>query len=1100
MITWPDMDDDVWRREDAAPATGASGAPGTGLDGRWSSNNFPAGATIHITGGHCTVDQPFTADGNGGCTVSMDGEEVQGQVSEDGLSIAWRDMDSGMWRRRGYELLGAWQHNDGEYTIEQRGDWRAIGRALHFEDGGRQGGPFQAVSEGDDEWLVTALRAEDGSDAGSVRSRYCGIGGDARFCFRPAAAAPDAPWGEEVVAHSVDDLPDSAAGDAPEPAGAEAGEAIFSVMALVDEGLPFEFVWPGVRESVQQALGSVLEQWPDAGWRSFADLEATLERSLAAEGANGAGAVARGLRRPAAEAVAAGLSSAIRCEVREDRPGAGLAAEVRREHEARRAAPPSAVPAGLQAALAGARGREELLEALLRGGEGPGFAALQQLLSGGPGRGLAGLVGLAGLRLGRVGPQHVLGVERARLLRSALGPVLGALARSLRPGAVAVKYQGEQAVDGEGGGGVTRAFLTHAGERLRDTRLGLLLPAHGGQHQLSPSPGFLASPTPEGGEVLRQPDRWSRFLGRLLGMAVVHECPLGFCLVPSLCKQLLGEQPGFEDLQHLPGVRAWHSSLRRLLVNRDGSAERLGMSEDPTVEALADADVDKALAGLLPEATSRAQLAFEAVSVAAAEWSPKTWNEALELTTSLTASARSAEQQQRTRETLIGLLRAGAPPPADAAEARRRIRHLAAVKSTIADAGSEIAAAVKYQELAAAVVPKEGEDLSCSESNRESEESQCAAVAPSDWHYERASQKGVYTLRVVPGDGACRFTELNQYGLVEGELKRTTAEGEARIFEGELWSWGEAAREPRGSLQIRFDATTGCCVSSFRPRASPKCPGPCGRPMRWMDFRGGGYARGWNCNNFQRCGANRANTGPERWCCASCSADFCQECGKVEDQPFSEDVFATKFERPAAPDLARERSRVDLGAEGGEELNRGNLLTFAEALAKKVLVENLQPHLGHIIEEFRRVVPEEARTKLTWQKLQDAVSGRRLDVIDWVKEWQAQTSYHLCTADDLQVQLWWAFAASLPAERLKPLFSWCTGFAAIPATPWRFRIWSTDDPTRHPQVNTCMTDDPSGRNQGVKMPVLYLPPYSDMETLAHKFEWAVAGASSLDLQ
>ena len=35
---------------------------------------------------------------------------------------------------------------------------------------------------------------------------------------------------------------------------------------------------------------------------------------------------------------------------------------------------------------------------------------------------------------------------------------------------------------------------------------------------------------------------------------MVHECPLGLCLVPPLCKQLLNQEPSFHDLQFVPGL------------------------------------------------------------------------------------------------------------------------------------------------------------------------------------------------------------------------------------------------------------------------------------------------------------------------------------------------------------------------------------------------------------------------------------------------------------------------------------------------------------------------------------------------------------------
>jgi len=84
-------------------------------------------------------------------------------------------------------------------------------------------------------------------------------------------------------------------------------------------------------------------------------------------------------------------------------------------------------------------------------------------------------------------------------------------------------------------------------------------------------------------------------------------------------------------------------------------------------------------------------------------------------------------------------------------------------------------------------------------------------------------------------------------------------------------------------------------------------------------------------------------------------------------------------------------------------------------------------------------------------------------------------------------------------EHLFLLFSWCTGFAALPVTEWKFQIKVTDDNRRCPSVNTCMTDDSSAQNAGVKMPTMYLPWYHSEAELTQKMEWALAAASGLNL-
>lgn len=196
--------------------------------------------------------------------------------------------------------------------------------------------------------------------------------------------------------------------------------------------------------------------------------------------------------------------------------------------------------------------------------------------------------------------------------------------------------------------------------------------------------------------------------------------------------------------------------------------------------------------------------------------------------------------------------------------------------------------------------------------------------------------------------------------------------------------------------------------------------------------------------------------------------------------------------------LARASSRV--GGPGlSDELTMESLEAFADAVARKALSQNLQPHLGQIVEEFRRVVPQRVRQSLAWQQVRDRISGRRLDPEAFVREWRDRTTYQSCSEADESVRLWWGYVSGRTAEELTRLFAWCTGFAAIPVTAWKFQIKVVDDVVRCPSINTCMTDDPSAANRGVKMPTIYLPAYDSQATLARKMEWAIAGASAMHL-
>merc|ERR1719428_1887612 len=101
--------------------------------------------------------------------------------------------------------------------------------------------------------------------------------------------------------------------------------------------------------------------------------------------------------------------------------------------------------------------------------------------------------------------RKVITVQRGSPLRSAIGPIVEATPDELRPGRLRMKYAGEEGEDGEGGGGVTRAFLAHAGGILADPQLGLLLPALGGHLQLAPYPGYLVPHSESDGSVMQQP-------------------------------------------------------------------------------------------------------------------------------------------------------------------------------------------------------------------------------------------------------------------------------------------------------------------------------------------------------------------------------------------------------------------------------------------------------------------------------------------------------------------------------------------------------------------------------------------------------------------
>ena len=550
--------------------------------------------------------------------------------------------------------------------------------------------------------------------------------------------------------------------------------------------------------------------------------------------------------------------------------------------------------------------------------------------------------------------KSTLKVDRGRLLASVIGPILEAPPERLRPGHLRVQYIGEQGEDGQGGGGVTRAFLTQAGALVSRWRLGLFLPAPGGRVQLSALPGLLVTPGApaelEGGgsgSVWLQPERWARLLGRLLGMAVVHECPFGVLLVPSLCKQLVGLEPSFDDLQFAPGLgsssggdpscsggaaASWFTSLRALMQPLEAEAEQAhripSTDEDGHPSSTSSQEVDEALSGLCAVVPSRAAQAYDALAGLIAE---------------------------------IGPAPQGVAPTA--------------------------AAAQQFEEFADLA-----QQLLCTA--RTSQQMRVARGAATD--LLAAANGG---MDVMPAGAKRSLLELQ--AALRAELEVTRA----------------AVQRPRGI-----------------------CPG------------------------------GRSCAGRE---------DVAKLGSKLEEDP---------------PALVRDMSVVSLdGLAAGEALSAATLPAFTEALTRKALTENLQPHLRSLVSEFRLVVSPGLLEALTWQQVQERIAGQLLDKEAFVDEWQARTTYHACHFLHPTVRLWWSFVREASPEASRSLFEWCTSYAAMPATAWRFQIRLLESTERCPSVNLCMTDATDAANHGVKMPTLYLPAYSSMAVLRRKMEWALAG-------
>lgn len=138
-------------------------------------------------------------------------------------------------------------------------------------------------------------------------------------------------------------------------------------------------------------------------------------------------------------------------------------------------------------------------------------------------------------------------------LHSAMKGLSAAHPAALRKGTFRVRFRGQIGVDE---GGLRRDFFARLGQILCKHKCGLLMPAADGQLQLMRSQGHDDIPS-----------WWWEAFGKLLGSAVLHEEPLGIHFVPPFCKQLLGAEVTFDDLEavHPDWFRAMRS-LRRLKV------------------------------------------------------------------------------------------------------------------------------------------------------------------------------------------------------------------------------------------------------------------------------------------------------------------------------------------------------------------------------------------------------------------------------------------------------------------------------------------------------------------------------------------------------
>lgn len=917
-------------------------------------------------------------------------------------------------------------------------------------------------------------------------------------------------------------------------------DRVWSAMVEIDPGFPFDVVWPGLKGSVFKALRSVHTTWPKMGWRSSEEMESSLRQAVET---TGSGAVARGLQRSQAECVARELRSEVPCFVCLDREGAAAAPDMLevspRSHtmgdEGERREKIRQRIRDLQDRAAWRLPLDPMFSDILSriehdiedDGQWLGIAsAMERALDLMQAHEAVGhLLGGRLLHGGRLclGQERnfKISVDRSRLLGSALWPVLAADPEDLRKGRLHVKYRGEEGEDGEGGGGVTRAFLTQAGRLLMDTRLGLLLPTVGGHFQLSQIPGFISRHLHGEESISLQPEQWSRFFGRLLGMAVAHECPLGLLLVPSLCKQLLGQDLSFDDLHFAPGLSdsgaGWYSSLRSLLAHHAPDL----VPESATLVRFEAHAIDQALAGLEATMPSRTQLLFESLAayVGRAAGTFHLWEEAVDVAACLLQNAKTDAQYDVAldntwhflQSVALGISQGSSLTPGLLKSMRTLSTSLRGLDS------SRAGDAPKVDRLLRSILGDHSDEVL--EFSRLAVAEDQAAISKDNI----SSDLKPLRPRHIPSISDWLTTGAKDLMQRSGRFYHEVRLGEdfEDFFDPQL-GWLTSHFEERDyDANGVGDDKHGWAADGVRNAKWHDGPTDASWPRPWrgsdvigfaIDIDAGQMRFALNGEWVPAAQMSFDAAGRSFFPAVSMKGRFSMHIPKGSwhfmppDDHYDAWANSGAFMRPVQvsapacpPAFERQVSEVrGLGLVHGAELCASNLKPFAEAVLSKALVENLQPYLDIVIQEFCRVVPLRVRRGLSWQQVQERISGQRLDPGAFVQAWRCKTSYQCCDETDESVALWWEYVSEQTAEELQRLLSWCTGFAAIPVTAWKFRIKVVDD-LGCPTVNTCMTDDPSAANRGVKMPTMYLPAYKSKAILARRMEWAIAGASAMNL-
>ncbi len=167
-----------------------------------------------------------------------------------------------------------------------------------------------------------------------------------------------------------------------------------------------------------------------------------------------------------------------------------------------------------------------------------------------------------------------IAVDPGNITDSSLCVLKDLTGEQLRGNALKIQYVSEEVEQvGVDAGGVRRDWLSRLSAELFDPKFNLVIAGFNPNDsvQISPSPAF-------GGLNEEDQRSWYRLMGRVLGLSILYEDPLGVALVPSLCKLILEEQPSFEDVKHVSNE--YFQTFSLLKTMRESDRKRFETSLD----------------------------------------------------------------------------------------------------------------------------------------------------------------------------------------------------------------------------------------------------------------------------------------------------------------------------------------------------------------------------------------------------------------------------------------------------------------------------------------------------------------------------------------